>query len=480
MMARLNPDFLISEEVGFEIRIRGEEPAPTADERRRQLRGLLRSNKGLVDASEVDLDREKDLTWCRERSLELLASADDLGDLPDRSSRSVFRLRMCLEHMERRLLFWRRSCDSDEKWADMPLLTKIMEGIVKLSTPNETDVEGDGAPLDSIEGGEAPPALTAPLPTAPVVAVPGIGNSALPSPIGASDANLSNFQVRPTVSSVVSQPGLTLESSLSVNYNRLPNPLGQLLQHLPVTDGLDVDQLLNFLGTLLRIKEFPGMNDVSLLQVAFPYCRSPLAEKLLSSLGSGSSFDDFHRAVLETFLPGRMKERLCQEKFYRLQDSRETLASFIASIKWVAKVLRIGLSESAVVDTILEGITPEERSRMVFATRPNSYAELDKLSVTSRMVAYTDGLRQQERRRDWQSSNTRPVMQIQEVHDSGALAGQRKEFVCWGCGLKGHTRRFCRQQGRKPQQGGASSSAQSGSSVGNLPKNVVAGGEQPK
>lgn len=67
-----------------------------------------------------------------------------------------------------------------------------------------------------------------------------------------------------------------------------------------------------------------------------------------------------------------MKERLCQERFYRLQNDRETLASFIANIMWVAMVLRVGLSESAVVDTILEGITPEERSRMVFAIRPNS------------------------------------------------------------------------------------------------------------
>lgn len=104
-MARLNPDFLISEEVGFEIRIRGEEPASTAEERRKQLRGLIKSNKGIVTTADISLDMETDLKWFRERTLELLSLVEDLGESPDCGSRAVYRLRMCLEHMERRLLF---------------------------------------------------------------------------------------------------------------------------------------------------------------------------------------------------------------------------------------------------------------------------------------------------------------------------------------------------------------------------------------
>lgn len=96
------------------------------------------------------------------------------------------------------------------------------------------------------------------------------------------------------------------------------------------------------------------MKDASLFQIAFPCCRSQLTEKLVSSLEVGSNFDEFHSVVLEIFLPGRMKGCLCQETFYRLQNHRKPLASFIANIKWVARVLRVGLSESAVVGTILK------------------------------------------------------------------------------------------------------------------------------
>lgn len=475
-MARLNPDFFISEEVAFEIRLRGEEPASTADERRKQLRGLLRSNKAVISASEMNLDMDRDLVWCRDRTLELLSLVEDLGESPDLGSRAVYRLQMCLEHMERRLLFWRQSSDSDGKWADMPLLTKVMEGIVKLSA---SSVEGDGVLSIPPVVGEVPPASTVSQPSTSAAAVLEISDVTLPglsSKPSAVSLNLPKSSI--PVTSLQQVP--VLESSMSVNYNRLPNPLTQLLQQLPVTDGLDVNQLLNILGTLLKISEFPGMKDAGLLQIALPYCRSPLTEMLVSSLDDGVNFDEFHRVVLETFLPGRMKERLCQERFYRLQNDRETLASFIASIKWVARVLRVGPSESAVVGTILEGITPEERSRMVFATRPNSFADLDRLSVTSRMVAYTDELRRQEQRRDWHSSNARIVMQIQEVRGPDSSNRQRKEFVCWECGSKGHTRRFCRQLGRAPHQGSAAPSAQPNSNptVG-LPKNGVAGGERP-
>lgn len=129
------------------------------------------------------------------------------------------------------------------------------------------------------------------------------------------------------------------------------------------------------------------------------------------------------------------------------------------------------------VGIILEGIAPEEWSRMVFATWPNSYAELDKLSVSSRMVAYTVGLRQQEQRRDWHSLNARPVMHIQEVKGPESSNRPRKDFVCWECGMKGHTSRFCRQLGRTPQQGGSTLSAQPSLSANVArPKNGVAGG----
>ncbi|KAG8328984.1 hypothetical protein J6590_097576 [Homalodisca vitripennis] len=52
----------------------------------------------------------------------------------------------------------------------------------------------------------------------------------------------------------------------------------------------------------------------------------------------------------------------------------ETLSQFVGEIREVARVLRLGLSETELVHVILEGIKPEELSRLVFCTRPSSFA----------------------------------------------------------------------------------------------------------
>lgn len=451
-MLRINPDFLISREVEFEICLRGEEPASSAEEKRKQLRGLLRSGKALVSEGEIKLEPGTDLEWCRERAGELLASVGDLGESPDLKCRTAFRLRLGLEHMERRLAFWSQIPDADNKWAFRPLLTQVREGLLKLS-PKETDGTSDEGTLDN-QGSE--------LQTSTTEAPP---NLVAPSVVPAHrDDSLTGQNAIAVATPMTMSQG-------SVSYNRLPNPLGTILQQLPTTDGVEVNELLQFLGVLLRVRDFPGMTEADTLQVAYPYCRSPLTELLIQCMGSGATFDEFHRTALETFIPGRMKERLCQERLYRLQNPGETLASFVSNIKWVAKVLRVGLLESEIVSTILEGITPEERSRLVFSSRPSTFADLDKLSVTSRMVAYTDGLRQ--------GQPTRRVEQVMTIREVPAepTGGPSREFVCWGCGQKGHTRRFCRQKGRPPPQAGNAMPVMRPEDPVERPKNLHVGGE---
>lgn len=463
-MLKINPDFLISREVEFEIFSRGEEPAASAEEKRKQLRGLIRSGKAIVSIEDIQVEPERDLEWCKERTGELLVLVEDVGENPDKSCRVVFRLRMGLEHMERRLSFWSQLPDADSKWSILPILTKVREAVVKLS-PTGSSSTDEGGPSGSL------PVQTIGAPTATAEDTPVSVSTEVPRTTGAT---ISVPGPMPT--SVYTSVPMT-SSQGSVSYNRLPNPLGLVLQQLPTTDGLEVNELLQFLGVLLRVREFPGMTEAGSLQIAYPYCRSPLTEILLHCLESGAKFDNFHRAVLETFIPGRMKERLCQERLYRLQNPGETLASFVSSIKWVSRVLRVGMPESEVVGTILEGITPEERSRLVFAQRPSTFADLDKLSVTSRMVAYTDGLRRGQRSGQ-ASQNAGQVMSVREVRSETADRSPR-EFVCWGCGQKGHTRRFCRQTGRAPSQQHNPTPAASAGYPMNQPKNAGVGGERP-
>ena len=63
-------------------------------------------------------------------------------------------------------------------------------------------------------------------------------------------------------------------------------------------------------------------------------------------------------------------------------------------IRKCARVLRLGLPEKDVVRIILEGVTPQERSRLVFADGPRGFADLERLCVVSRTVQGIDESRE--------------------------------------------------------------------------------------
>ena len=53
-------------------------------------------------------------------------------------------------------------------------------------------------------------------------------------------------------------------------------------------------------------------------------------------------------------------------------------------------MLRLGLPETEVIQAILEGLHPQERSRLVSADRPRCFADLEQLCVVSRTVQEVD------------------------------------------------------------------------------------------
>lgn len=78
-MLKINSDFLVSQEVEFELISRGKEPAVLAEEKRKQLRGLIRSGKAIVGVKVVKVEPEKGLECCQERPRELLILVEYVG-----------------------------------------------------------------------------------------------------------------------------------------------------------------------------------------------------------------------------------------------------------------------------------------------------------------------------------------------------------------------------------------------------------------
>lgn len=106
-----------------------------------------------------------------------------------------------------------------------------------------------------------------------------------------------------------------------------------------------------------------------------PYAQGSLNSCLLKH----SAFSDFHREVLQNFIPAKRRKTLEQKHFYRPQGQSESLHRFVHGIKEVAQVLLIDKNENEITETILEALSPEVRNCLVFADNPKNFDDLDRL-----------------------------------------------------------------------------------------------------
>ena len=104
--------------------------------------------------------------------------------------------------------------------------------------------------------------------------------------------------------------------------------------------------------------------------------------------------------MLDFIISRRRRDQLRFKMFYRVQANEEALADFVQSVRKAARTLRLGLAEREIIQVILEGVTPQERSRLVFADRPRCFADLDRLCVVSRTVQARDESRERAARGD--------------------------------------------------------------------------------
>lgn len=418
MSSALIPEFLLKDELVFEVRARGVEPATDVSSLRTQLRGLTASK--FVTSWPPTLVVTDELEACRSKFEEWDGRVEELKDEP-LTGRARSRAISRIGHLRGRagLLATVGSIKGDDLAWLKQVSGSLDEMLAALGpktqrTSEEPNVATEVTPVSrnevSAEVGPAP-ASCSPIPRAPAQ------------------------QTEPT--------SKCSGSLTSASYNKLPNPLTPLLQALPCVDGLEVHRLLKFLADLFRIREIPGVDDSLLLSLLIPYCRSPLSDLLNLVLSKKGNFEEFHRQTLQTFVPGRMREDLKMQMFYRSQGLRESLAAYCTEVRSASRVLRLDLSEEEVVQVILDGITPEERSRLVFCSKPVTFAELDQLVVTARNVQLIDQRRVEGTR---EANQRTPRALVGQVSMGSGDVPRRPVLICFGCGQRGHIRRFCRQQ----------------------------------
>ena len=135
------------------------------------------------------------------------------------------------------------------------------------------------------------------------------------------------------------------------------------------------------------------MPDNQLLQLLTSYVRAPLSHKLLESITNCDTVDQFHRKVIKTFIPSTIYEQFKQSYVCRGQGENEMFPHYISDVRQYSEILKVSMSELEIVEAILVGLCPAERSRLVLMSRPTNFWELKQLCVHSSNIYYADQLR---------------------------------------------------------------------------------------
>lgn len=148
--------------------------------------------------------------------------------------------------------------------------------------------------------------------------------------------------------------------------------MGKYLNQFCVTDGLDINKLLQFLRSFVKIGQKTSLSQTELYQVLPSHCLGPLLNKILKARKNNLSLEALQIDILTTFIPVTLREKLIHDLSFRPKFHREPLAVYISEVKLNAEILKTFLTETDIVAFIRNGIHPEIRNKLIFVKKPNN------------------------------------------------------------------------------------------------------------
>ena len=191
-------------------RSRGKKPQGDVISLRRQLRDALAAGDEPSQVKISDMSAEMDL--CQEKYSELMDLSEGLQSAAP-TSRAKQRVRQRLTHLAMRI----QNLEAQALGPEMETILKDLRGQVgaALQGPSKTQ--------------QVPTNLNPPLSTLVEEKEP-----------------------------VLAAPPVAFSGMAGAFYHKLPNPLAEVVQRLPVVDGLDADKLWQFFKVFSQLADFPG------------------------------------------------------------------------------------------------------------------------------------------------------------------------------------------------------------------------------
>ncbi|XP_063216930.1 uncharacterized protein LOC134527875 [Bacillus rossius redtenbacheri] len=408
MTSTIVPEFLLKDELTFECLSRGLpcENTTTAV-LRKSLRTALQNNVSVVSDNLKDIDPNEEFNLVSSKILVLQELVTNLVD-DENFALTLPRVRNRLRHLERRvqsLLELHSLVLSEVQVASLKNVFAEVKKLLELVSKSELDfsllrdlnpVSSMTQVCDRLAGLALPSAskqhpTTAPIPgpshvnsDPPVVGLPNLTYTTVTPPTS------SNSRVTFSNASCVPHPVTTHNTSLPNVFGKLTHPLEKMLKDFPTTDGLHIPTFLNFLKLIVKLRQSNSIHESQILEVIYPFTLGPLAERTQLAITQMFSFDQYHEDILSFFIPSRLLTQLQLNNYNRLQKPGEHLAAYVYEVNEAAAIFRLQVSEQEVINTILDGLTPDERSRLVFLTRPCTFSELDRMCIHSQNVRFAD------------------------------------------------------------------------------------------